>query len=99
MYPEHPPAGFHHPWTDPYAPADPLSPRPPDWAFDQQGPLPAPRPEDFPFTAEGRRDYHVAVEQAATMNAMLQQHQMAMVQRAGAAALTEETTALLLLLP
>jgi hypothetical protein len=71
MFPEHPPLpGLAHPWHDPLAPADPYVQRP-DWALHQIGPLPQPRPEDFPYTEEGRRDYYLALELAARQNMVI----------------------------
>lgn len=73
----HPPQfGPSHPWHDPLAPQDIFNPRPDaDLAF--AGPM-APRPEDFPFTDQGRRDYYAAVSAAAQQQMGMQQHQAAM---------------------
>lgn len=69
---EHPPAfGAQHPWHDPFAPQDFVNPRPDqDLAF--VGPA-GPRPEDFPFTEEGRREYYDAVRRSS-QQLMQQQH-------------------------
>jgi hypothetical protein len=69
---EHPFPGQAHPWTDPLAPVDFLNPRP-DWAFQAAGSF-APRPEDFPLTDMGKREYYAAVEQAAHQQMAMQQH-------------------------
>jgi hypothetical protein len=71
MYGDHPPGfGTQHPWHDPLAPQDVLNPRP-DADLAIAGSL-APRPEDFPFTDQGRRDYYAAVGSAARQQLMMQ---------------------------
>jgi len=73
MYGDHPPTfGSQHPWHDPLAPQDIFNPRP-DGELALAGSL-APRPEDFPFTEEGRRDYYSAVKSVAQQ--MMHQQQM-----------------------
>jgi hypothetical protein len=98
-----PPYGQGHPWTDPLAPQDYPEPRP-DYELQVAGPL-APRPEDFPYTEEGRRDYYAAVR-ATAWTQMAVQHEQA--QRAAQAAhgqsrekarVRAEQEAFLLLLP
>jgi hypothetical protein len=71
---EHPFPGQSHPWTDPLAPPDFLNPRP-DWAFHAAGAF-TPRPEDFPLTDMGMREYYAAVEQAAHQQMAMQQQTM-----------------------
>src|SRR2546426_726934 len=72
---DHPPSLFtQHPWHDPFA-LQPLgSELPPEWAINSPG---APRPEDFPFSAEGRAAYYAAVNSAAQQEQM-RMHQQAM---------------------
>lgn len=68
---EHPTAfGTQHPWRNPLAAEDIFSPRP-DQDFLIAGSL-APRPEDFPFSDDGRRDYYAAVSAAARKQELLQ---------------------------
>jgi hypothetical protein len=68
----HPPSFGEHPWTDPLAPQDLFAPRP-DGDLALAGAL-APRPEDFPFTDQGRADYYAAVSNAANMMRLQQIH-------------------------
>jgi hypothetical protein len=75
MYGDHPPAfGAQHPWQDPLAPQDFFDPRP-DAELAMAGAL-APDPQAFPFTAEGRREYHAAVRSAAQQQQMMQMGHM-----------------------
>src|SRR4051812_33334609 len=85
MCPDHP--FVHpdqHPWNSPLAPFDPVAP-PPDWALHQFGPVPPPRPEDFPFTPDGRREYYRAAELAAMQSQVLMQQQQAFAAHAASA--------------
>jgi hypothetical protein len=86
---EHPFPGQPHPWTDPLAPQDFLTPRP-DWALQTAGAI-APRPEDFPLTDMGKRDYYAAVEQAAYQQMAMQQQ---MLQQQGMARQQHEAEAI-----
>lgn len=56
-HPWHGPAP--HPWDDPLGPWEPLDPRP-DAELAMLGGS-GPRPEDFPFNWQGKRDYYAAV--------------------------------------
>lgn len=79
MFGDHPPVfGPQHPWHDPLAPQDFFNPRP-DADLAMAGSL-APRPEDFPFTDEGRREYYAAVNSAAQQQMIMQQHHMQAVE-------------------
>lgn len=92
MYGDHPPAfGAQHPWHDPLAPQDVFNPRP-DVELALAGSL-APRPEDFPFTEEGRRNYYSAVKSVAQQQMMVQQQQMHQMQAVRAAHAREEEDA------
>lgn len=75
VFPDHPFSSQSHPWNDPLAPSA-FPPRP-DCALQQLGPVPPPRPEDFPFTDAGRAAYYQAAEQAAMQSQMMMQQQMA----------------------
>jgi hypothetical protein len=76
VFPDHPFLGQPHPWNDPLVPGGPFLSRP-DWALQQFGPVPPPRPEEFPFTEAGRAAYYQAVEQAAMQSQMMMQQHMA----------------------
>ncbi len=82
MFPEHPPPGLPHPWTDPLEPPDFVNPRP-DAALNIAGPL-APAPDQFPLTEEGKREYYEAVRRTAyhiTMQEhLVMQHHLAATQ-------------------
>jgi len=107
MYEREHPFGPQHPWHDPFEPQDPFDPRP-DQDLAIAGPL-APRPESFPLTDEGRREYYAAVRSAAQQQRMLQQQHMQHMQQVEAAeaarahavrvAERRRRTALLVLLP
>lgn len=56
-HPWHGPAP--HPWDDPLGPWDPINSRP-DAEIAALGGS-GPRPEDFPFNWQGKRDYYAAV--------------------------------------
>jgi hypothetical protein len=89
---EHPPAfGSQHPWHDPFAPQDFFSPRP-DQELAIAGSI-APRPESFPFTDDGRRDYYEAVRVAAQQQTMMQHQAMHQMQAARAAQIRDEEAA------
>jgi hypothetical protein len=88
---DHPSAfGAQHPWHDPFAPQDLFNPRP-DQDLAIAGSF-APRPEEFPFTDQGRRDYYDAVRAAGQQQTMLQQQQVQM-QAAYAASVHNEEQA------
>jgi hypothetical protein len=73
---EHPSAFGNHPWHDPFAPQDIFDPQP-EQELAIAGPL-APRPENFPFTDQGRHDYYAAVRTAAHQQTVLQHQHMHM---------------------
>lgn len=81
MFPEHPPLGAPHPWTDPLAPQDFFNPRP-DTALGTAGAL-APSPSDFPLTEEGKRQYYAAVQRTADEMVMQRQHAISSHARIG----------------
>jgi hypothetical protein len=99
---DHPSAFGSHPWTDPFAPQDFLNPRP-DQDLAIAGAR-APRPEDFPYTDQGQRDYYDAVRVAAQRELMMQHAYMAETQPAqsdlvaSAASATKQREACFLLL-
>jgi hypothetical protein len=78
-----PPLAPTHPWIDPLAPPSLFEPRP-DLELTIAGPL-APRPQDFPFTDQGRHDYYEAVRQAAGAATLLQHQQIDQARAAAAA--------------
>jgi hypothetical protein len=88
---DHPPSLFtQHPWHDPFA-SQPLgSELPPEWAINSPG---APRPGDFPFTANGRADYYAAVRSAAYQQQAMQYQAIQHVQAENAHRLAAETAA------
>jgi hypothetical protein len=98
---DHPNSTFQqHPWHDVFAPPPLGVERPPEWELNAPG---APRPEDFPFTEQGRADYYAAVksagfiQQAMHHDLMMNAHAAA-VEQAAAQAEQESCAALLLLL-
>lgn len=52
-----------HPWNSPLTPPDPFDPRP-DGELGMLGGT-GPRPQDFPFSSQGRRKYYAAVRAVA----------------------------------
>jgi hypothetical protein len=87
---QHPPSlGSNHPWHDPLAPQDLFEPRPDaEIALLGGG---GPRPQDFPFDDQGRRDYYAAVR--AEGQRLQQMHQAHHMHAAQARLRTEEEAA------
>ena len=72
MWHDHPPSLLtQHPWHDLFAPQALGSELPSESAINSPG---APRPEDFPFTADGRGAYYAAVNSVAQQQHMVMHH-------------------------